>query len=256
MKANMKCFSVNLPQDLQRKVSIIREFEGIKMPVDIIDAVDGRKMMKEELQVSYDEKRAIAEFRGLSRSELGCSLSHLSIYKKIIDESIDHAFITEDDARFNEATAEILNSLCDQVSPNEPIVVLLSHVKYYSKSRREKLYKNYYLGRPVSRHIWLTHGYFITQAAAARMRDALFPVWLPADHWTKFQKKKIIDVYAVTPYCVGNVEDALVSNLEGERRQAMNNSTGRGNFFEKNVIEQIKKITWPLLRVTKQKRTW
>ena len=89
----MKIFVVNLATQPQKKTKFINEWDGLEGNLEFIDAVDGRTMTDEELsQLTLDYPNL-----HLAKGEIGCALSHLKIYKKIVEDRIPIALILEDD---------------------------------------------------------------------------------------------------------------------------------------------------------------
>ena len=59
-----------------------------------INAIYGKDLSQDQVDNVYDEALSKKEFgRSLSRGELGCALSHISIYQKMIDEDIEIAIV-------------------------------------------------------------------------------------------------------------------------------------------------------------------
>jgi GR25 family glycosyltransferase involved in LPS biosynthesis len=74
------------------RIERIKErFKGLSY--EIFYGVDGRK-----IDIKYYRDRGSR----LTYGQLGCSLSHVNLYKKIVEENIDMALILEDDCVFNE----------------------------------------------------------------------------------------------------------------------------------------------------------
>jgi glycosyl transferase family 25 len=253
---DISCFAINLPKDRARRENIEKEFCDSGLPLTVVEAVNGKALPREHMAEVYDGKRAQAHFRELTVGEIGCALSHLSVYKRIIEGGMPHALVVEDDARLSPAVAPLLESLCDAIPADEPSVTLLTYVKYYTMKAICPLAGGHILTRPVSRHLWLAHGYFVTLEAAKRMYGALYPVWLPADHWRVFEQKKIVAVRAVVPYCIGLSDFAQNSNLEAQRLVRPRHPGRFGDIWQFRVKDQLKKLAWPFLKIRRQEQTW
>lgn len=93
----MKIFVINLKKDTQKLNKILLQFKKYNITdFEIVEAVNGSELSNEELLEKYDEKRTKRIFRKLSLPEIGCCLSHLVVYKKIIQEN-KRCLIIEDD---------------------------------------------------------------------------------------------------------------------------------------------------------------
>lgn len=60
-------------------------------------AVDGRLMDSAELEKHVDRAKAEMEYGPLSPAEIGTALSHLHIYREMVQRNIGCAVILEDD---------------------------------------------------------------------------------------------------------------------------------------------------------------
>ena len=252
----MHCFAINLESNFLRRQQIEHELGKLECPFEIVNAVDGWKLNPDELEHVYDKEKAAANYRELSKTEVGCSLSHISVYKKIMERGLSYAFVVEDDAVFNEDTVPVLQALAESADQDNPAIVLLTHVDYYTRMGEKRISKDYYQVRPVSRHVWLAHGYFITREAAKRLIEVQSPVWLPADHWKYFEKNAHIRVTSIVPYCVGMSGMSKESNIEKDRKSRIKQFRAKEAFPGSNFVEQLKKLAWPFMKVRKQKRTW
>lgn len=81
--------------------------------------LENAKNGKQLLACDYFEKMSICKKRtgkAITPSELGCTLSHLSIYKKIIESNIKYALILEDDVIINALDLDVIKTLIDKTS--------------------------------------------------------------------------------------------------------------------------------------------
>ena len=176
-----------------------------------------------ELEKHVDRIKADREYGPLTRAEIGTSLSHIHIYREMVERNIAYAVILEDDVCLSPDFSYLLskdspNCLAHCFNPNEPAMVQLSHVNRAYRGTKMPIGST---GRAVVRpygSIWLTSGYFITQAAAENLSMALYPVWTVADHWVRFQEKGLLTLRALTPNAVWESADAQNSSISPERR--------------------------------------
>lgn len=169
------------------------------------DAVDGRIMSETELARNFDAARAQKAYGPMSRGEIGTTLSHLGIYRKMVDQDIPCAVILEDDVILAPDFATLLasgdaGSLDTVFKAEQPVMVQMTHVARGFRAGAIPLGSRQ-LVRPHG-GVWLTSGYFITQAAARNLLRALHPVWMVADHWRYFEREGLLTLYALTPNTV------------------------------------------------------
>ena len=68
---------------------------------EVIEGVYGAKVPAQEREQLVDDEESLRLRRmKLTAGELGCTLSHLSIYRKIIEEGCELALVLEDDMVF------------------------------------------------------------------------------------------------------------------------------------------------------------
>jgi len=215
----MACFVVNLATATQRREAMQALLAQHQVTATWLDAVDGRLIPDAELAQHFDAERAELEYGPMVRGEIGTSLSHVNIYRQMVEQNIQYAVVLEDDVELAHDFCWVLSQLPNAVPSEEPAMVQLTYVeRAYTKSA-QKLGKHR-LMRPHG-GVWLTSGYFITLAAAQNLLNALYPVWTVADHWRNFEAKGLLTLYALTPNVVWASELSRLSYIapEGRRRR-------------------------------------
>jgi glycosyl transferase family 25 len=239
-KNSIQTFIISLPKDVHRREQLGRQLKDLAMPFSVIEAVYGKSLSHEELEVSYDRHKAITLFnRELSKGEIGCALSHLSIYRKMVEEDIPHALILEDDAKIFEADLPAtLSTLAQLYAAYEPAAVLLNHVLRYDSSTKTRLDDShcvYDAYRGVN-----AHAYFITKAAAEILVRNLYPVYVVADKWEHFQEQ-YFPVKALVPYPIGLGPVCLSSSIDamGKRVKKIGNSRNYTYYLRKYLKQFV-----------------
>lgn len=193
----MNIFIVNLESSIDRKLVMDKQLSKYNANVEYIKAVDGRKLSQEEL------KRDVFMYPDihLSLGEIGCSLSHLKIYQKMIDENISHALILEDDVVIPEDFLERVNKINSTglIERSEPIAILLSnHGARCTKRDRITINDSEYISR-----IYGSMGgyaYLINLPAAKKLVENLYPIKFESDRWGLFVNLGLLKLYKVFPY--------------------------------------------------------
>lgn len=212
----MKIFAINLQREPNKRKHIIKECEKYSLSIEIIDAVDGRLLSEEYLKeniYNYPDCK-------LTKGEIGCSLSHLKIYEKIVNENIPVALILEDDAIFMDDPSSCLETIEQHVSKNSKNVYLLSGClgSYFTnetiKMGNYTFYKAY--------EAFLTHGYVITQNAANNLLKLQKTIKFEADKWYSFELFGCVKTYCLLPLLIDN-NDKLKKNstLEEDRSDSV-----------------------------------
>ena len=99
----MPVFVINLERSRHRREYMLNYLAGHGIEARIFPAVDGANLMSRRcsakasmMTLSHIRNSAVRYLR----TEIACTLSHLNIYRKIVDENIPMAMVLEDDAMF------------------------------------------------------------------------------------------------------------------------------------------------------------
>lgn len=198
-------FVVNLERDTARRESILKECRKYAIEPEIINAVYGKSLTDEELSVMVMDH----EENGLTRGEIGCSLSHISIYNRMVHDSIPIALVLEDDAVIGDGILEAIRDIVEfNRTTDKPSIYHMGQPKAYIKSFPTRLESITLY--PIFRSD-LTHGYMINLKAAEKLSKFLFPVRFTADDWKYFKYTQNICIYNVVPHPVFVLSDNTTS---------------------------------------------
>jgi len=204
-------FIINLPDSVERRDHMVRQMSALNCGFEFIEGVNGRNLTHEELK-DYDRDLAIKnpigeDHRDLTAGEIGCAMSHLKIYRKIVAEDIEEAVIIEDDAVLAPEFAQIIRNR--RQFPDDWMVVWLGHLSNYLFSvgvvaafrGRKKIYGKYRLARFVD-YPWGGNAYFIKRKAASLLLDFGYPIRMPADLLLTGNHGEIrVPLYGIEPPC-------------------------------------------------------
>jgi glycosyl transferase, family 25 len=182
-----KTFVVSLLSCTERRLYIGRHLQELHIPFEFIDAVNGRELvLNEDKRIDY---KAIQEKPWLTPNLIGCALSHINIYQKIVDENLDYAFVLEDDIYLEKNISGIISEI-EKVIQKDQIIML--HYRCWEpidlyKKDGQQLLDNYYLFDATAKYNLLsTAAYFITNGAAKSMLKKLLPIHTGPDQWNYF----------------------------------------------------------------------
>lgn len=260
MSSRVHTFFINLDHDTARRDALERQLDALGLPHSRFPGVYGKALAAAELSRDYDHARAIDRSRELTVGEVGCALSHLGVYRAMLEQNLPYALILEDDAKLGPDVPAVLNALSRQVSPDEPVVTLLTHIDRYYKRSAKPLTADHSTVK-LANYQWLAHGYFVTRAAAKRMVEQLYPVWLAADYWHKFEREGIVQMRAVVPYVIGVQNFESGSNLEADRAIKSRESDDQRGLSHRLHLVFVHKFLYqifvrPFLGIAKQRKTW
>lgn len=194
-------FVVNLETSTDRRKFISDQLDKLGIPFEIFPAVDGRKLPQAEVDAGYDSEGSVSFFgRELTRGEIGCSWSHLNIYRKMVEDNIEEAMILEDDVILCDELPEILSR--EPEFPEDWELMFLSHNNAVSSVwDRQRLFGKYHIVRFVENPNW-TSGYLIKLSGAKKLLAAGFPIRMPADWLTGNRLGIDVRLYGIKPVCI------------------------------------------------------
>lgn len=249
-------FVINLARHSERRAFMEMQLNAIGLDFEVFAAVDGRLLTSEELAKSYDAELALTTLgRDLTPGEIGCALSHLAVYRKIIADDLPFALIFEDDALIGSQFPDVCERVLQMMDPLASETVLFIHAQKYSNWRSRAINKTHKLVPAVD--AYCAHGYLVTQAAAKKMLATLYPVHNVADCWNYLMKSKIIKVMAVVPYCIGHAPFSKNSAIEPDRSKTQTKQRQPFRplkYFYTKIVYQL--LIKPVLRIRKQESTW
>lgn len=216
MIEEFKVYIVNLKKDKNRRENIIKEL--VKQNInnyEIIDAVDGNKLNKNELNlVTFRDKNQFNPWNSkLSPSQIGCALSHIKIYKKFIETKFNIALILEDDAIF-------LNNFSNNLK-----YFLINNFKYKKQILLLSELKEFYIKPLDSKHdyeivdvtnAFFTHAYMINKEAARSIILFNYPVKTIADNFVLFKIYCKIKITGLNPFLLDQDKKNFKSSINSE----------------------------------------
>lgn len=107
-----KIFFINLDKSVERRKEMERQLERTGLPFERFCAIDGNAHSEEFFNRYYSaNENAKKYYVSLSKSEIGCYISHLKVCEKIISENLDYAIVLEDDIILKDSFAFLPNAL-------------------------------------------------------------------------------------------------------------------------------------------------
>ncbi|MBR3085715.1 MAG: glycosyltransferase family 25 protein [Kiritimatiellae bacterium] len=122
----MRAFYINLDRRPERRAFMERQFERLGLECERVEGGDGRAMPEAE------REKAVSRFRWWCArgyrardGEIGCALSHQSVYRRMVAEKIPFACILEDDIELSGRFPEMLDAARDFLNAGAAPKVLL-----------------------------------------------------------------------------------------------------------------------------------
>lgn len=203
----MKAYVINLEKDTDRRRAMERELTGTPFAdVEFVKAVDGRLMSERELKEAFDyEKFAMRHIGRPQPGEVGCALSHRTVWQKIAKGDTP-AVVFEDDVTFEGSWDDILSFALPWLDSERPRTLLMPRHFFYARLRRA--IGEGKVARPIQ-------GFgaecYMMNAVAARLLVALGRPSFIADEWDYFRSCGL-DLLAFIPHPV-NINTRFDSNI-------------------------------------------
>ena len=214
-------FVINLDRAKNRKEYMRRLLDKHDfLEVEFVTAVDGKELPENDINIYFNEKLAYDRYgRTLNRGEIGCTLSHINCYKRIVENSVNVSLILEDDISILRDIS-VLSSLTPLLDRLEPTIMLLSGDFWYicreCKQNNLNIVKVY---DAVGAYAYLINN----SAAKLILKKYSIPSHV-ADHWLLY-KRLGIKIMAVAPYLIdaniGGMESTIKQDFFGEDRSQM-----------------------------------
>jgi len=193
-------YVINLARSRDRRAYISGELKKAGLDYELVTAVDGRELdLGDELVIHPSFLTRTAGSAGSA----GASLSHLSVYRKIIEDGHDAALILEDDVKLPADLGRLADAVGARLGGAE--VALLSVDSpdpcQLSAARAAPLPGGRQLALPLDvAQPRSAGGYVITREACERIVKNLPPIRVQADSWWFFYREGMIDrVRCVAP---------------------------------------------------------
>lgn len=201
----MEIHVINLKEAVDRRKSIESQLQKLKLTYSIFEAVRGTALSEKELEelVDMDEVRKYPNW--LTPNMLGCSLSHMGVYKRMSESFEEWHLVLEDDVVIDSDIEVILKHIEESGSLYKDHLVLLYGVSNHSvielshnansKVKGRGLYK--FLGAKIGS----TGAYVIHRDSAKRLLENNKKIRVAPDTWHYFREQKALDnIYCCYPF--------------------------------------------------------
>ena len=245
-------YVINMKKDIDKRNYMQKKLKNMKVVYKLIDAVGGDFLTDEFVNSHYSKSKTVENIgRELSRREIGCAISHISIYKEMVEKDIEKAVILEDDIDFDQNIFK--NIIENEDLPKNWECIMLGH--HNSRSRKieaasslwykKSAYLNFQFIRFIE-HAYGAYGYIISSVGAKKLLKHLSLIDKPIDHY--MGNSEIINLYGISPSCV-NIADKYktVSNLSDERKKLDDRSLKKlsnNKSFKKTIAYILRKVNF------------
>lgn len=210
-------------KDSQRREFIRERLTSLGFQFQFFDAIYGKDLNEDVLaKVDFDfYPQRFGARKALTKGELGCALSHIEVYKKMVAENIPEAIIFEDDAIVSLYFRSILSAALKKL-PKRAEILFLDHGKAKVFPIMRALPERYRLARYLSpskqskRVVICATAYYLKLAGAKKLLAQAYPLRMPADFLTGGLQLTGIHAYGIEPACVFGGHDSHIDK-QGNR---------------------------------------
>lgn len=105
-------FLINLDRSHERLANATSQLSFSGCEFERISAVDGKTLSDSDINKYFDKKKASKRYHyNLTIGEIGCYLSHIKCWEKIVKDDLDFAVILEDDLVLNSNFKEVIEAI-------------------------------------------------------------------------------------------------------------------------------------------------
>ncbi|MDY6461722.1 glycosyltransferase family 25 protein [Acinetobacter faecalis] len=233
---------ISLASAIERRKHIQNEFGKKALNFNFFDALtpDVAAPLAEKMTLNIQEER-------ITKGELACFISHVSLWQKMVDENIPYMAIFEDDIFLGEKSAELLNS-SDWISSNWHIIKTEAFANKVIVGKFDKIVDSEVEIAPLRCRNLGTAGYILSiEGAKSYLEYILNNQIIPLDEmmFDAYIKAKKLNVYQLFPaLCIQEMilfpekKSVLPSDLLEERKARMKKFKKKG--FAKFKVEYLR----------------
>ncbi len=204
---SLSIFIINLKKDVNKKLHMQKLCDKYSLDYTFIEAIYGKELPRDIVSKIYNQEKAVKEIgRELTLGELGCALSHMKIYEKMVNENIENAIIFEDDISFDATILEAISSIKNFPTDWECVLLCYYRMAFYKKNYCINFRNRLQVGKrlKIVRFTALMHStaaYVINQKGAKKLLSSMKEgIYKPVDHYTGDDQH--VNLYGLYPKVV------------------------------------------------------
>lgn len=165
----MRCVVINLPLAEERRAAIHEEFEKVGLDCELRPAISGFDLSDDIKRSVNQAERDRLGLRRMDDASVACLLSHLDVFRHLVESGDDMVAVFEDDARLHPDLPDVLGAL-DGKADKFDIIKLQRRHTHYPYHPVYRLTAAHSLGR-VKYQDTGAYGYVITRRAAVHLLE-------------------------------------------------------------------------------------
>lgn len=239
MPPKYKIFVINLDRAPDRLSFMEKQFAGLSLSFERLQACDGKTLTQDQIKNYYDAALNRRNFvRPLQPGQIGCYISHLTAWQKILDDQLDFAVILEDDVTILNNIEEVLETLARHVEG-------WSYIRIQKGDRPRRILSRSSLGNfellEEFKGLAEMFGYALTKTTAQTLIEKRRHFGRPVDIDLQYTWETGIMPLDMRPWCIESSEHSRNSNI-----QACQPQKTKAHF---PFVRQIRGIQYTLGRI-------
>jgi len=170
---------INLKRDTDKLLFMQTQMQRLGIEYQVFEAIDGRSLDQDQ-KAPYSRSIALRDFgRELTPGELGCALSHIKMWQRLVNSEYDEVLILEDDVLIGWALIEVLEN-------REKLPSDYQHINFSTKARQQpfgNIISDIYRASNHLERAYSTEAYLITKPGARKLVDLVNPLHMPIDNF-------------------------------------------------------------------------
>ena len=209
----MTAFLINLDRHPDRLATAQTRLSQAGVEAMRMPAVDGSTLSPAARRAAVSRFHALlARGRLYTPGQIGCTLSHHAVYRRMIDENIPAALVFEDDVLLSPAFPAALTAANAFLDTDRRQVFLFSDGTQTPLSGDGNAFVR-------ARNGDCSEAYLITLPAARELLRVNSPMVVMLDSWTRFAARGHIELYRATP-ATATQDHAFLSDVPVHGRPA------------------------------------
>lgn len=232
---NINHFIINAEEAKQRRYNISSVFHSLGMSPRFFPAIMGNQLTRNQI-AQYVNDGGL-----LTLGEIGCALSHLSIYRSFLKTNEKYIFVFEDDVEIWSDFPQLAPMIAEFIgNQNKGAVLLL----YKARARTREIQS---IGLS-SVHILhslagtAAHGYVINRIAAENILRAQTPLAFEIDAWALYYKLLYLNIYCLDQDIVSLnqklAKDSLIDAVDNRHTHFSSEIKKNKNYSFQRLLKQ------------------
>lgn len=193
-----KTFVINLDSSPDRLESIKTQCDALNIEFERVPAVYGAHLSDDEKNAVFNLEANIQKYhKPLNNGEIGCYLSHIRCFQKILDDGLDYALILEDDSELDASLADYIKAVSELTMPWD-------YIKLSRGSKEKKHLTSQSIGKGINLRTAAklpstTTGQFVSRSGAEKLIAHAYPIARPIDVDIQYWFEKSLTCFVAEP---------------------------------------------------------